>query len=276
MTQDHKASRATNLLITDGPGSVLRELSSHIYYTYTPFGYDAPRANGRPLLGFNSQLLDLSCTYLLGNGYRAYNPTAMRFNSPDSLSPFSGGGINAYIYCSNDPINNIDPSGHIQRPLLQINATYKAHNGVLYKTMPIGGEQQMVLAPPGSMKTIAEGIAQSQTILETLNKYANTLKAKIQPELKTILKSQQTIDKNSNTLAQLPIPKRGARDRDSIQKIHLRLNVESQLEQGRINIARNSKASTFAELEETNRDIKTIISDIFTAQATMNASRSRE
>ncbi|EGH35731.1 hypothetical protein PSYJA_44541, partial [Pseudomonas syringae pv. japonica str. M301072] len=34
--------------------------------------------------------------YLLGNGYRAFNPVLMRFNSPDSLSPFGEGGVNAY------------------------------------------------------------------------------------------------------------------------------------------------------------------------------------
>lgn len=51
--------------------------------------------------------------YLLGNGYRMYMPTLMRFSSGDSVSPFEGGGINRYAYCGADPINNIDPSGHI-------------------------------------------------------------------------------------------------------------------------------------------------------------------
>ncbi len=50
--------------------------------------------------------------YLLGNGYRAYNPVLMRFNSPDALSPFGEGGLNAYAYCSGDPVNRIDPTGH--------------------------------------------------------------------------------------------------------------------------------------------------------------------
>jgi len=36
----------------------------------------------------------------------------MRFQSPDSLSPFGKGGINAYGYCAGDPINRIDPNGH--------------------------------------------------------------------------------------------------------------------------------------------------------------------
>jgi RHS repeat-associated protein len=51
--------------------------------------------------------------YLLGNGYRMYIPALMRFSSGDSVSPFGGGGINSYAYCGADPINHIDPSGHI-------------------------------------------------------------------------------------------------------------------------------------------------------------------
>jgi len=37
----------------------------------------------------------------------------MRFNSPDSWSPFGRGGVNAYGYCGGDPGNYSDPSGHL-------------------------------------------------------------------------------------------------------------------------------------------------------------------
>ncbi|MCY1449848.1 hypothetical protein D9M71_666160 [compost metagenome] len=36
----------------------------------------------------------------------------MRFNSPDSWSPFGEGGINPYTYCGGDPRNRFDPNGH--------------------------------------------------------------------------------------------------------------------------------------------------------------------
>ncbi|WP_054989849.1 RHS repeat-associated core domain-containing protein [Pseudomonas coronafaciens] len=62
--------------------------------------------------GFNGELLDsITGHYSLGNGYRAYNPVLMRFNNPDSLSPFGKGGLNAYAYCGGDPVNRSDPDG---------------------------------------------------------------------------------------------------------------------------------------------------------------------
>lgn len=39
-----------------------------------------------------------------------YCPVLMRFNCPDSWSPF--GGVNPYAYCAGDPVNHADPTGH--------------------------------------------------------------------------------------------------------------------------------------------------------------------
>ena len=65
------------------------------------------------LVGYTGVYQDpVSGGYPLGNGYRMYLPDLMRFNSPDSWSPFGRGGVNAYVYCSDDPINQADPSGH--------------------------------------------------------------------------------------------------------------------------------------------------------------------
>lgn len=63
-------------------------------------------------LAFNGELLEgITGNYLLGKGKRTFNPALMRFISPDPLSPFDAGDINAYAYCSGDPINYTDPSG---------------------------------------------------------------------------------------------------------------------------------------------------------------------
>ncbi len=41
------------------------------------------------LFGFGGEPLDpVTGCYLLGNGYRAYDPVLMRFHRPDSWSPF--------------------------------------------------------------------------------------------------------------------------------------------------------------------------------------------
>lgn len=74
-----------------------------------------PNALNVPMatLGYNGEAHELHSRWqLLGAGYRAYNPALMRFHSADTLSPFGRGGFNAYAYCSNDPVNRIDPSGH--------------------------------------------------------------------------------------------------------------------------------------------------------------------
>ena len=108
-------SRKTILLATDQQRSVLNALDagrSHAI-AYSSYGY-RPRENGLlSLLGFNGEQPDpLTGQYHLGNGYRQFNPVLMRFNSPDSWSPFGEGGINAYAYCAGNPVNTVDPTGH--------------------------------------------------------------------------------------------------------------------------------------------------------------------
>lgn len=79
---------------------------------FTAYGTRTPPATPLTTLGFTGErLLNGTGYYLLGNGYRALNPTLMRFNSPDMLSPFGQGGLNGYAYCAGDPINRVDPDG---------------------------------------------------------------------------------------------------------------------------------------------------------------------
>lgn len=119
LAQRYRESNAveTSLLATDQMRSVLRliksKLPSRSAITYSPYGY-RPAENGLlSLLGFNGERPDtITGHYLLGNGYRAFNSALMRFNSPDNLSPFGKGGLNPYVYCLGDPINQYDETGH--------------------------------------------------------------------------------------------------------------------------------------------------------------------
>ncbi|WP_024656472.1 RHS repeat-associated core domain-containing protein [Pseudomonas syringae USA007] len=107
------SSIRADLLGTDTQNSVLQAVSSQGQQSlaYSPYGH---RAQSGPFSGFNGESADpVTGHYLLGNGYRAFNPVLMRFNSPDNLSPFGWGGLNAYAYCQGDPVNRRDPGGHI-------------------------------------------------------------------------------------------------------------------------------------------------------------------
>ncbi|WP_256679746.1 RHS repeat-associated core domain-containing protein [Pseudomonas sp. PB120] len=106
------------LLATDQQRSMLNTLKANHPrqpITYSSYGHRPDASGLLSLLGFNGERPDpVTGHYLLGNGYRAFNPVLMRFNSPDSWSPFGRGGLNSYVYCLGDPINNTDPTGHVR------------------------------------------------------------------------------------------------------------------------------------------------------------------
>lgn len=107
---------SATLLATDEKSTVLKsgDAQKGQTHSYSPYGHAPTLTSGKTLLGFNGEYFELiMLCYQLGNGYRTYNPLMMRFCSPDGWSPFGEGGINAYAYCSNDPVNYTDPSGHI-------------------------------------------------------------------------------------------------------------------------------------------------------------------
>ena len=109
-------SRRTVLLATDSSHSIIGEIADGKTnaIAFSAYGEQSAQQDVATRLGFNGQLRETKIGwYLLGNGYRAYNPRLMRFHRPDSWSPFGRGGLNAYMYCVGDPVNRSDPTGHV-------------------------------------------------------------------------------------------------------------------------------------------------------------------
>lgn len=125
-------AKAAKVLQVDQTNSVLGIPPKSM--AYSPYG-QFEVSNSTALVAFNGQRLDLLIDgYALGNGYRIYRPNLRRFCSPDTFSPFSNGGLNAYSYCEGDPINNTDPSGHSLLPNVK---------SWLYRHVP-GGTQSYI------------------------------------------------------------------------------------------------------------------------------------
>lgn len=83
------------------------------HHAYSAYG-EHSSSEADSLLGFQGEYRDTdNDQYPLGQGYRWYDPSCMRFHVPDAWSPFGRGGPNAYRYADGDPVNRHDPSGHM-------------------------------------------------------------------------------------------------------------------------------------------------------------------
>jgi RHS repeat-associated protein len=144
----------TLLLATDQQNSVLAELAGGKpgFIAYCAYGEQSAQREVDTTLGFNGERRETNFGwYLLGNGYRAYNPKLMRFHSPDSWSPFGNGGLNTYMYCVGDPVNFADPTGHAGWGRL-FSGAYNFFLGGPDVTGPSRRKALVASAPFGSMK----------------------------------------------------------------------------------------------------------------------------
>jgi RHS repeat-associated protein len=158
--QSQNGTSEATLLATDQQRSVLQLVGATQarLLAYTPYGH-RPAENGLlSPLGFNGERSDpVTGHYLLGNGYRAFNPVLMRFNSPDSLSPFGAGGLNVYAYCAGDPLNRTDKTGHASGFFAWVMKSISKTRANIYK--PLRAESISTL--PASSGNLAEAAIES-------------------------------------------------------------------------------------------------------------------
>ena len=148
---------------------------------YTPYGQSPHESDTHKVLGFNGERQDpLTGYYLLGNGYRAFNPVLMRFNSPDSWSPFGEGGINAYAYCEGEPVNRVDPTGHMFGAVKKIFSRKSA-------------------TPELSALTSRKGPASSNNYVQTHTASSPHSSAQQLPELRSTSGSNSNLSSNSSS-----------------------------------------------------------------------------
>lgn len=145
---------------------------------YTVYGHDGCDQFA-PVLRFSGQRKESATGhYLLGNGYRAFNPVLMRFHSPDSLSPMGAGGLNSYAYCSGDPVNYTDPSGHLKFPKISKTPTLRT----IWETpeIPRTRQQPTKLSSARPYAGAADHIV-SRQVVDTINSLGRGYGDQIQP-----------------------------------------------------------------------------------------------
>ncbi|MNV26771.1 hypothetical protein D3C71_1178970 [compost metagenome] len=194
--QQHESDAfSTALLATDLQRSVLHTLEKNTGrqpIAYSPYGHRRAESGLTSLLGFNGERPDpVTGHYLLGIGYRAFNPVLMRFNSPDSLSPFGKGGINSYMYCLGDPVNQGDPDGKSPQAFLK---------GIFTRKMNVNGKTAYI--QPG-ISTNQAKLAKSKIELQTKQIDKNT--ANLNAKFKSNMEKNYSPTTSDNTLQELAI-----------------------------------------------------------------------
>jgi len=120
-----------SVVATHGPAGATQRV------VYGPTGYRADTATLDGVPGHDGELVDPLTQWLwLGNA-RMYSPVLGRFMVPDAFSPFGGGGLNAYARI--DPINAIDPSGHLPSWLGGVIGVLGVMAGIALTVVSAGG-----------------------------------------------------------------------------------------------------------------------------------------
>ncbi|VVD91188.1 RHS repeat domain-containing protein [Pandoraea anhela] len=138
---------------------------------YSPSGYRLPDTALDGVPGQDGEMVDTATQWVwLGNS-RMYSPVLARFMVPDSFVPFDGGGYNGYARL--DPVNTIDPSGHVPKWLLIVAAVAVAVVAIAAAVVTAGGLTAIATAATISAKAIGAKVglaaAGSAKLLATMN-----------------------------------------------------------------------------------------------------------
>lgn len=163
MQIDGSTSARALLLAVDRHNTPVLEVNgrSTVVQRFSVYGWRAAGQEVAGTLGFNGEYLERGGDYVLGS-YRTYSPLSRRFHQPDSLSPFGVGGINAYAYCRGDPVNHIDPDGHIPLALIAVGFTVFSLVAVAGAVLREGRAREALItiaAVTGAIAAIAGGVA---------------------------------------------------------------------------------------------------------------------
>lgn len=165
---------------------------------YSPYGHRL--VTDTALIAYTGEWFEpLLSGYMLGNGYRTYSTALMRFQAPDNLSPFGEGGLNAYCYCSDDPINHSDPSGHmiginsLRRPPTSKPAVrVQPHQQPLLPAVPVSGSSSKQIVVTNSTPATTPPVSlNAKSLVDQRNELINE-KQMFEAQLKDAMKSRSS------------------------------------------------------------------------------------
>jgi len=112
---------------------------------------------------------DTGC-YLLGE--RLYSPALRRFLAADQASPFDSGGVNRYAYCSGDPVNRIDPSGHTWLAWLGASQGWTGNAGASRSVSPASRPVHETASSPTSIASAAAAMTDTVSVMAAIDSVA--------------------------------------------------------------------------------------------------------